>query len=713
MNKLEFLEKTEEVRELIAEGKYDLAVEICDTLNLNGVKDTRELQNIAKAYERCRRYDEAERLLQRVRKAAPRSRSVLFRLCVVAARAGQIEDAKDYLSDFIDLAPTDPERYILEYRIAEAEGSSDNVKIGILEKYLSEETDDRWMYTLADLYVKNGREEEAAGVLNAIILWFDSGKYVARAHAMLVKLGYEDRPEDPMGDIPVASETKAEFPDVEFEEPEEIQSDEEEEEAEEAEAETEDAEAEESEAAEAEGEAEAEFEEDTEEAEDAAETEGSEEPEAAVITEESVEEFVQKEDEHVVMNITAGRESDYIRPRVDEEDEEDWRRVFDEADDTEKAAGLPEEEPEFAGDAPEFFEDAPETGDEAFQEEAVEEEVPEEAKEYPEEAEEYSEEAEEALAEESEEAALEVSEEAEAYPEEEYPEAAGEFAEFPEELPEEPEAVEDEEETEIPAAKEAAPVEPAEDAPIINFKNDEYGEVIAAEIRRRKEARLLFGNIPLEPEMSTGIWHFIAYGDTDELALECAREHVKEIAGINSNCPRKLLKISAEKIGGASIVSSMDRFLGNVVIVEHASLLSDDQLSEFAKMLDKDDMSLLIVFTDTKENVTGILKRVPDLANIFSAVYEGKKYTAEELVQAAEYYLKTEEARMTPEAEQIVRDYAESLLEEKAGFYRNRVIAFTSKALEAADRGGFLGFGAGKIDKNGILVIDAKHFKNL
>ena len=693
MNKLEFLEKTEEVRELIAEGKYDLAVEICDTLNLNGVKDTRELQNIAKAYERCRRYDEAERLLQRVRKAAPRSRSVLFRLCVVAARAGQIEDAKDYLSDFIDLAPTDPERYILEYRIAEAEGSSDNVKIGILEKYLSEETDDRWMYTLADLYVKNGREEEAAGVLNAIILWFDSGKYVARAHAMLVKLGYEDRPEDPMGDIPVASETKAEFPDVEFEEPEEIQPDEEEAEAEEAEAE-------ESEAAEAEGEAEAEFEEDTEE--------DAEEPEAAVITEESVDEFVQKEDEHVVMNITAGRESDYIRPRVDEEDEEDWRRVFDEADDTEKAAGLPEEEPEFAGDAPEFFEDAPETGDEAFREEAVEEEVPEEAEEYPEEAEEYPEEAGEASEEESEEAAFEVTEEAEAYTEE-----AGEFAEFPEKLPEEPEAFEDEEETEMPAVKEAAPVEPAEDAPIINFKNDEYGEVIAAEIRRRKEARLLFGNIPLEPEMSTGIWHFIAYGDTDELALECAREHVKEIAGINSNCPRKLLKISAEKIGGASIVSSMDRFLGNVVIVEHASLLSDDQLSEFAKMLDKDDMSLLIVFTDTKENVTGILKRVPELANIFSAVYEGKKYTADELVQAAEYYLKTEEARMTPEAEQIVRDYAESLLEEKAGFYRNRVIAFTSKALEAADRGGFLGFGAGKIDKNGILVIDAKHFKNL
>ena len=63
MNKLEFLEKMEEVDALIADGKYDLAVEICDTLNLSGVKEPRRLQNIAKAYERCRRYKEAEVLL--------------------------------------------------------------------------------------------------------------------------------------------------------------------------------------------------------------------------------------------------------------------------------------------------------------------------------------------------------------------------------------------------------------------------------------------------------------------------------------------------------------------------------------------------------------------------------------------------------------------------------------------------------------------------
>ena len=694
MNKLEFLEKMEEVDSLIADGKYDLAVEICDTLNLGGVKEPRRLQNIAKAYERCRRYPEAQTLLQRVRRAVPRSRGVLFRLCSVAVRAGELEDAKDYLSDFIDLAPTDPERLILEYRIAEAEDRPDDQKIAILEKYLSEETDDRWMYALSELYVRNHREEEAAGVLNAIILWFDSGRYVAKAHAMLVKLGYEEAPQEAIEDVPVVPESRTEFPEMEIEAPEEVTA------QEEAPEEVTEATQEGVEAAEAAVQEEESPEEAAEVVEETAQEEreespadvpaeaAQEEPAAAEETEETkeVEEAADEdEDEHIVVNITGPRYSVPVIPQADEEDEAVWQKVFDEeketAEDSEETAEeLHEEElQEEAAEVTAAAEETPLSGEEETEEEPAEA------------AEEIEEEAEEESAGETE--AAEEGEEAETAkaPVEAADEAAEEAAQMSQE--------ETQEEDPTPA--------------IGNFRHEEYGDVIAAEIRRRKEERIKFGNIPVEPEMSTSIWHFIAYGDTDELALECAREHVKEIAGINKNCPGKLLKISAEKIGRASIVSSLDRFLGNVVIVEHVSMLSDEQLQEFAKMLDHDDMSLLTVFTDTRENIIGVLKRVPALAGAFSAVYEGKKYTADELVLAAENYLRGEEARLSPSAEEAVRAYAEDILAEKRGFYRNRVIAYVGKALEAADKGGFLGFGAGKIDKNGILVVDAKHFKNL
>ena len=725
MNKLEFLEKMEEVDALIADGKYDLAVEICDTLNLSGVKEPRRLQNIAKAYERCRRYKEAEVLLQRVRRQVPRSRGVLFRLCSVSVRAGELEDAKDYLSDFIDLAPTDPERLILEYRIAEAENRPDAERITILEKYLSEETDDRWMYTLAELYVRNGREEEAAGVLNAIVLWFDSGRYVAKAHAMLVKLGYEEAPAEALEDVPVVPETRTEFPEVEFETPEEVAqqvAEESEEAPEEASEEEEEEPAEEAPAEEAEEaapaaeieEAEAEVSEAAgtpEEApsEDAAEEEPAEEAET---------EAPEAEDEHIVVNITNPRDSGHILRRLDEEDDAVWAQVFDAEDEKEAAAEMPQEEaaealqeavPEEA-EAAEYGELAEEAAEEAV-EEVEEARAAFDAEEFEDDeydVDEEDDDAEEAVVELPEEAAP-AEEVAEAIPEaaaeetkevtEAVEEAAAEAA-----LPEEEAA-----EAEEPVQK--APEETA--APLGNFKQEEYGEVIAAEIRRRKEERIKFGNIPVEPDMSTSIWHFIAYGETDELALECAREHVKEIAGINKNCPGKLLKISAEKIGKASIVSSLDRFLGNVVIVERVSLLSDEQLQEFAKVLDHDDMSLLTVFTDNRENIINVLKRVPALAGAFSAVYEGKKYTADDLILAAESYLRGEEARLSDAAEAVVRNYAEDILQEKRGFYRNRVIAYVGKALEAADKGGFLGFGAGRIDKNGILVVDAKHFKNL
>ena len=701
MNKLEFLEKMEEVDALIADGKYDLAVEICDTLNLSGVKEPRRLQNIAKAYERCRRYKEAEVLLQRVRRQVPRSRGVLFRLCSVSVRAGELEDAKDYLSDFIDLAPTDPERLILEYRIAEAENRPDAERITILEKYLSEETDDRWMYTLAELYVRNGREEEAAGVLNAIVLWFDSGRYVAKAHAMLVKLGYEEAPAEALEDVPVVPETRTEFPEVEFETPEEVAR-QESEESEEASAEEEPAE-------------------EAEEAAPAAEIEEAETEvsEAAGTPEEAETEAPEAEDEHIVVNITNPRDSGHILRRLDEEDDAVWAQVFDAEDEKEAAAETPQEEAaevlqeavsEEAEAAEEYGELAEEAAEEAV-EEVEEAHAAFDAEEFEDDeydVDEEDDDAEEAVGELPEEAAP-AEEVAEAIPEaaaeetkevtEAVEEAAAEAA-----LPEEEAA-----EAEEPVQK--APEETA--APLGNFKHEEYGEVIAAEIRRRKEERIKFGNIPVEPDMSTSIWHFIAYGETDELALECAREHVKEIAGINPNCPGKLLKISAEKIGKASIVSSLDRFLGNVVIVERVSLLSDEQLQEFAKVLDHDDMSLLTVFTDNRENIINVLKRVPALAGAFSAVYEGKKYTADDLILAAESYLRGEEARLSDAAEAVVRNYAEDILQEKRGFYRNRVIAYVGKALEAADKGGFLGFGAGRIDKNGILVVDAKHFRNL
>ena len=103
---------------LIANGRYTDAVTACDELNLDQLRSPKDLQKIAKAYEKCRRYADAEDILLQARERAPRSRSTLFHLCTVAVKAGDLESAHAYYNAFCNVAPDDKERYVLQYRIA-------------------------------------------------------------------------------------------------------------------------------------------------------------------------------------------------------------------------------------------------------------------------------------------------------------------------------------------------------------------------------------------------------------------------------------------------------------------------------------------------------------------------------------------------------------------------------------------------------------------
>ena len=100
-----------DILQMIANGRYKDAVELCDELNLDQLHSPKNLQKIAKAYEKCRRYADAEDILLQARERAPRSRSTLFHLCTVAVKAGDLESAKAYYNAFCGIAPDDKERY--------------------------------------------------------------------------------------------------------------------------------------------------------------------------------------------------------------------------------------------------------------------------------------------------------------------------------------------------------------------------------------------------------------------------------------------------------------------------------------------------------------------------------------------------------------------------------------------------------------------------
>ena len=211
--------------------------------------------------------------------------------------------------------------------------------------------------------------------------------------------------------------------------------------------------------------------------------------------------------------------------------------------------------------------------------------------------------------------------------------------------------------------------------------------------------------------MDEHIWHFIVFGETNPLALDCAREHMKEISETIPNCPGRMLKINSDRIGNANIVNSIDRFLGSMVVVEQAASLSDQQLRDFAKILDRDDRSLLVVFTDTKDDIIEMFRRVPELSESFTAVFEGKILNARDLVNTAKEYLYSQGAKFAKEADPVVYEKARELLGAKQGYYKSDMREYAEKALGQAEKSGFLGLSGGKVDRDGYLVVTEKHLR--
>ena len=182
-------------------------------------------------------------------------------------------------------------------------------------------------------------------------------------------------------------------------------------------------------------------------------------------------------------------------------------------------------------------------------------------------------------------------------------------------------------------------------------------------------------------------------------------------ADIEKEAPMLAEQVAAGTLPEDIIANSLDHFLGNVIIIENAADLSDAQLGDFAKILDRDDRSLLCVFTDTKRRVSELLKRVPALLESFTAVFEGRDYTPRELVSVAADYLLSQDARLSQDAEMFVLGEAQKILVEKRGAYARYIEDLAALALEKAEKGGFLGFGSGKLDRDDRLIVDEKHFR--
>ncbi len=181
MDKYEYKVRAEEIKALIAEGEFAEAVKIADTIDWRRVKSVMMLCTISDLYKINRRFQESKDILLMAYERHPGGRLIVYSLCELSIKMGEFVQAIEYYKEFAQIAPKDTGRYILQYKLYEAQDVSLEERIAVLEEFKKRDYRERWAYELAYLYHRVGLETKCVEECDEMFLWFGDGRHVMKA----------------------------------------------------------------------------------------------------------------------------------------------------------------------------------------------------------------------------------------------------------------------------------------------------------------------------------------------------------------------------------------------------------------------------------------------------------------------------------------------------------------------------------------------------
>ena len=189
MDKYEYKLKTGQMLELMEDGAFNKAAEIADSIDWKRVRNTKMLTDVSDIYEKNGDYQKSYEVLNIAYHRAEGSRKIVYRLCTLALKTKNVDEAIDYYDDFQQIAPKDPNKFILRYQILRAQRAPIEQQIEALESFKKAEYIEEWAYELAKRYQEAGMTAECLEECDDLILWFNEGKYVYQA--MELKMQYK------------------------------------------------------------------------------------------------------------------------------------------------------------------------------------------------------------------------------------------------------------------------------------------------------------------------------------------------------------------------------------------------------------------------------------------------------------------------------------------------------------------------------------------
>lgn len=181
MDKQEYKMRAEEIKTLISRREFFKAVKIADEIDWTRVRSVAMLCTVSDLYKVNRRYKESKELLLMAYERHPNGRMILYSLCELCLKMGEIVQAIEYYKEFVQLAPMDNGKYILQYKLYVAQEVSLEERIAVLEEFKRRDYREKWGYELAYLYHRVGLSTKCVEECDELILWFSDGRYVKKA----------------------------------------------------------------------------------------------------------------------------------------------------------------------------------------------------------------------------------------------------------------------------------------------------------------------------------------------------------------------------------------------------------------------------------------------------------------------------------------------------------------------------------------------------
>lgn len=181
LDKYEYKVRADEIKSLISEGEYAEAVKIADTIDWRRVKSVMMLCTISDLYKINRRYEDSRDILLLAYERHTGGRLIVYSLCELSIKLGEYVQALEYYKEFVQLAPKDSGRYVLQYKLYEAQEVSLEERIEVLEELKKRDYREKWAYELAYLYHRVGLASKCVEECDEMTLWFGEGRYVLKA----------------------------------------------------------------------------------------------------------------------------------------------------------------------------------------------------------------------------------------------------------------------------------------------------------------------------------------------------------------------------------------------------------------------------------------------------------------------------------------------------------------------------------------------------